>query len=318
MEFTDLEGWAADDHQAALLVFLATADLLTDPVWRMPCKFASAAAESCESARLFFEQLFHPVLIANSPALFTGYYEPIFLGSPVYTPVFSYPIYRKPPDLTETTVLPPRSAIEESGFLQGRGLEIAWLESPVDVYFLMIQGSGRIQLPGGQQLRVGYAGKNNQPYKSLGQDLIVRGLLAADDASSDSIRSILERAPDLGKELMAINPSFVFFKVLDGLSEDVGPIGTMGLPITPLRSIAVDPDFTPLGAPVWVEKDGPHRVRSLMIAQDTGSAIKGPQRADIFFGTGKDAGAAAGVVKDAGRMIVLLPRDRAVALAGGE
>jgi membrane-bound lytic murein transglycosylase A len=152
----------------------------------------------------------------------------------------------------------------------------------------------------------------------LGQDLIRRGLLAAADASSESIRSILERAPDRGAELIAINPSFVFFKVLDDLSEDMGPIGAMGRSITPLRSIAVDPDFTPLGAPVWVEKDGPHRVRSLMVAQDTGSAIIGPQRADIFFGTGKDAGLAAGVVKDPGRMIVLLPRDQAIALAGGE
>ena len=316
LKFTDLEGWAADDHQAALSVFVASMDALTGPDWLALRGIGPDAAKNPDRARSFFEQHFQPTQIGEQPALFTGYYEPVFAASPVCTPLFRYPIYRKPPELAEGAIWPPRSDIETGGLLHGRGLEIAWLESAVDVFFLMIQGSGRLCMPDGRMERVGYGGKNNQPYKSLGQDLIKRGLLAEGHASSESIRVILESAPDQGVELMAINPSFVFFKPLEDLAEDKGPIGTIGRSITPLRSIAVDPEYTPLGAPVWVEKRGAHPVRSLMVAQDTGSAIKGPQRADIFYGTGKDAGLAAGAVKDAGRMVVLLPVDRAMALVG--
>lgn len=317
LTFADLDGWAEDDHHAALSVFLSTCTALNDPDWASLCKLAADVEQNNTGARGFFELLFRPVLIGDQVALFTGYYEPELQGSPVRTPNFAYPIYRKPPELVEGAVWHSRQAIETQGLLQGRGLEIAWLEDPVEVYFLMIQGSGRIRMPDGNVVRVGYGGKNGQPYRSIGQEMIRRGLMAESDASAQSIRAFVQRNPGLGADLLTFNPSFVFFKKLPDLPAEKGPIGAMGRSITTLRTVAVDPDFTPLGAPVWVEKDGRNPIRALMIAQDTGGAIKGPQRADIFYGTGLDAGEAAGAVKDAGRMVVLLPIDRAYAMVEG-
>ena len=317
LTFADLDGWADDDHQAALAVFLDTCDALTDPDWVSLCWFAGDARQTPAGARSFFELFFKPVIIGNPPALFTGYYEPELAGSPVRTANFAYPIYRKPPDLADGDVWHTREAIETQGLLRGRGLEIAWLADPVEVYFLMIQGSGRIRMPDGSVVRVGYGGKNNQPYRSIGQEMVRRGLMAQSDASAQSIRAFVLQNPAMGAELLTFNPSFVFFKKLADLPAEKGPIGAIGRSITTLRSIAVDPGFTPLGAPVWIEKDGRHPIRALMIAQDTGGAIKGAQRADIFYGTGHDAGEAAGAVKDGGRMVVLLPIDRAYAMVEG-
>lgn len=314
LAFAELDGWAADDHRAALSVFQQTCFSLEDPDWKPLCNLAADAGQTAASARSFFELLFRPVQIGDQTALFTGYYEPELAGSPVRTPRFAFPIYRRPPELADGAVWYSREVIETQGLLRGRGLEIAWLEDPVEVYFLMIQGSGRIRMPDGRVVRVGYGGKNGQPYRSVGQEMIRRGMMSESDASAQAIRAFVRRNPGLGAELLTFNPSFVFFKTLPDLSADKGPIGAMGRSITPLRSIAVDPDFTPLGAPVWVEKDGQNPIRALMIAQDTGGAIKGPQRADIFYGTGQDAGEAAGAVKDAGRMVVLLPIDRAYAM----
>ena len=318
LTFADLDGWADDDHAAALSVFLNSCEVLTDPDWTALCRFAGDADKTPAAARSFFELFFKPVLIGNTPALFTGYYEPELSGSPVRTPSFAYPIYCKPPELADGAVWHTREAIETQGLLGGRGLEIAWLDDPVEVYFLMIQGSGRIRMPDGRLVRVGYGGKNNQPYRSIGQEMIRRGLMTESEASAQSIRAFVRQDPTLGAELLTFNPSFVFFKQLSDLPAEKGPIGASGRSVTTLRSVAVDPDFTPLGAPVWVEKDGQNPIRSLMVAQDTGAAIKGPQRADIFYGTGRDAGQAAGAVKDGGRMVVLLPIDRAYAMAEGD
>ena len=318
LAFADLDGWAGDDHLAALTVFVETCETLTDPDWVSLCKFAGDAGQSGAGARSFFELFFKPVIIGDLPALFTGYYEPELAGSPDRTPNFAYPIYRRPPELADGAVWHSREAIETQGLLRGRGLEIAWLDDPVEVYFLMIQGSGRIRMPDGSVVRVGYGGKNNQPYRSIGQEMIRRGLMTESQASAQSIRAFVQQNPALGAELLTFNPSFVFFKKLADLPAEKGPIGAMGASITALRSVAVDPDFTPLGAPVWVEKDGSNPIRALMIAQDTGGAIKGPQRADIFYGTGRDAGNAAGAVKDAGRMVVLLPIDRAYSMVEGD
>ena len=317
LTFADLDGWAADDHRAALAVFLETCSALDEPDWMPLCRLAVDASKTTSAARGFFELLFRPVVIGDQTALFTGYYEPELPGSPVRTPHFAYPIYRKPPELADGAIWHSREALETQGLLRGRGLEIAWLDDPVEVYFLMIQGSGRIRMPDGRVVRVGYGGKNGQPYRSIGQEMIRRGLMAESDASAQSIRAFVRRNPGLGAELLMFNPSFVFFKKMPDLPADKGPVGAMGRSITTLRSIAVDPDFTPLGAPVWVEKDGQNPIRALMIAQDTGGAIKGPQRADIFYGTGAEAGEAAGAVKDAGRMVVLLPIDRAYAMLPG-
>lgn len=314
LDFADLDGWAADDHRVALSVFLDSCAALADPDWTSLCNFAADAGQTAAAARGFFELFFRPVMIGDQPALFTGYYEPELVGSPVRTPNFAYPIYRKPPELADGAVWHSREVIEKQGLLRGRGLEIAWLDDPVEVYFLMIQGSGRIRMPDGQVVRVGYGGKNGQPYRSIGQEMVRRGLMSQSAASAQSIRTFVRNNPAVGAELLTFNPSFVFFKKLPNLPAVKGPIGAMGRSITTLRSVAVDPEFTPLGAPVWVEKDGAAPIRSLMIAQDTGGAITGPQRADIFYGIGAAAGEAAGAVKDSGRMIVLLPIDRAYAM----
>lgn len=313
LEFEALEGWHEDDHAAALKTFLATCDLIDTPDWRPICKLAADVPQDEASARSFFELFFKPVVIGDPPALFTGYYEPELNGSAVRTPRFAWPIYRKPPELTEGQPWHPRAVID-GGLLAGRGLEIAWLDDPIDVYFLQIQGSGRIRMTDGRMIRVGYGGKNGQPYRSIGQELVRRGVYTLDQVSAQVIRAWVRRNPGPGQELMNHNPSYVFFRKLSDLPTDKGPIGAMGRSITTLRSVAIDPVFTPLGAPVWIEKNGGRPLRRLMVAQDTGGAIKGAQRADIFYGTGTQAGEDAGTVKDGGRMVLLLPIDRAYAM----
>lgn len=313
LDFENLDGWDGDDHRAALTSFLETCDLLTAPDWVPLCRLASDTNKTDASARAFFELFFRPVLIGSPPALFTGYYEPELDGSPVRTPRFSWPIYRRPPELQDGQAFYDRASIE-NGVLRGRGLELAWLEDPVDVYFLQIQGSGRIKMPDGRVVRVGYAGRNGFAYKSVGQEMIRRGTHRPDQVSAQEIRSYVRRTGAAGLDLLNINPSYIFFRKLADLPAEKGPIGAMGRSITTLRSVAIDPAYTPLGAPVWVEKDGDDPIRALMVAQDTGGAIKGPQRADIFYGTGLAAGDAAGTVKDGGRLILLLPIDRAYAL----
>jgi membrane-bound lytic murein transglycosylase A len=318
LSFEELPGWQDDDHLAALDTFRQTCASLDDPDWRPLCKLAADAGTSPASARNYFELFFKPVLIGTPPALFTGYYEPELDGSPVRTPQFTYPIYAKPPELTEGQVWFSREEIDQKGILAGRGLEIAWVADPVDVYFLQVQGSGRIRMTDGRVIRIGYAAKNGQPYRSIGQELVDRGEMTLAEASAQSIRAWVKANGSYGLDLLSHNPSYVFFRKLRDLPGDKGPIGAMGRSITPLRSVAVDPDYVPLGAPVWIEKDGRNPIRALMIAQDTGGAIKGAQRADIFYGTGWDAGEAAGTVKDPGRLILLLPIDRAYAMLSQE
>jgi len=313
LDFHALTGWENDNHRAALVSFLATCDKLTDPDWKPICAFAQHANVSDASAKAFFELFFKPVIIGTPPALFTGYYEPELAGSLTQNARFAYPIYRRPADLVDGQPYYDRAAIE-MGVLRGRGLELVWLEDPVEAYFLHVQGSGRIRLPDGQVMRLGYAGKNGQPYRSVGQEMIRRGTHKPDEVSAQEIRAFVKRSGGAGAALLNHNPSYVFFRKLDDLPPEMGPIGAMGRSITPMRSVAIDPDYTPLGAPVWVEKSGQEPINALMVAQDTGGAIKGPQRADIFFGTGVAAGNAAGTVRDGGRMIVLLPIDRAYAM----
>lgn len=317
MTFDDLPGWAEDDHLAALQSFLATCDLLDAPDWGPLCRMAPDAAQGPKAARAFFELFFRPVQIGQPPALFTGYYEPELDGSPVRTARFRHPIYARPPELTDGVQWHPRSVID-SGILSGRGLEIAWLEDPVDVFFLQVQGSGRIRMPDGRMIRVGYAGRNGHAYRSIGQELVRRGIMEISQVSARGIRNWVRANPALGGELLGHNPSYIFFRKLKDLPADKGPIGAMGRSLTNLRSVAVDPAHTPLGAPVWIDKHGAEPMRALMVAQDTGGAIKGAQRADIFFGTGFEAGEAAGEIKDGGRMLVLLPIDMAWAMANPE
>lgn len=315
LDFEALDGWRDDNHVAALQSFLATCDLIDDADWQPICALAADVPKDDASARSFFELFFKPVVVGTPPALFTGYFEPELEGSPIRTARFRYPIYRRPPELAEGMVYHSRAAIED-GALSGRGLELAWLDDPVDVYFLQVQGSGRIRMTDGSVIRVGYAGKNGHAYRSVGQEMVRRGTHTLDQVSAPEIASYVRANPATGRDLLDTNPSYVFFRKIATLRPQDGPIGAMGRSITAMRSIAIDPKFTPLGAPVWIEKDGRRPIRSLMIAQDTGGAIKGMQRADIFYGTGAAAGEAAGRVKDGGRMVVLLPIETALALAG--
>ena len=303
LSFADLDGWDGDDHAAALATFRATCADLSGPDWQPLC----ALSHQTTNARQFFELFFRPVLIGGSaPALFTGYFEPELDGALRPSSRFRYPVYRTPPEALDGRWV-TRREIEEGGLLEGRGLEIAWVDDPVELFFLQIQGSGRIRLQDGQVIRLGYGGRNGQPYRSVGQEMVRRGLLSPHQVSAQVIRNWVRRNPAAGRELLFHNPSYIFFREVDLPDPDLGPLGAMNRSITPLRSIAVDPAHTPLGAPVWIEKDGAAPMRRLMVAQDTGGAIRGAQRADIFFGFGEEAGLAAGEIRDPGRMVVLLP-----------
>ena len=314
LDYSSLRGWDADDHAAALRVFLNTCPDLSAPDWQALCTVAAQQT----NARTFFELFFTPVLVEDgNPALFTGYFEPELDGSLTPTPRYRHPLYRMPPEARQQPWLSRRD-IETSGVLQGRGLEIAWVDDPVELFFLQIQGSGRIRLPDGKVLRVGYGGKNGQEYSSIGQELVRRGTYSAHQVSAQVIKNWVRRNPEEGADLLRHNASYVFFRVVDTVAPEHGPVGAMNRSVTAGRSVAVDPSYTPLGAPVWVEKDGAVPMNRLMIAQDTGSAIKGAQRADIFVGTGDKAGRIAGRLKDPGRMVVLLPIQRAYAMLPGD
>ena len=313
LDFEALDGWRDDNHVEALTTFLRTCDLIDQPDWHPICAMAADVPLDGASARSFFELFFKPVVVGQPPALFTGYFEPELDGSPTRTGRFQYPLYRRPPEMRDGSVFHSREAIE-NGAIAGRGLELAWLDDPVDVYFLQVQGSGRIRMTDGSVVRVGYAGANGHAYRSIGQEMVRRGSHSMDQVSAPEIASWVRNNPAAGRDLLHTNPSYVFFRKISTLRAEDGPIGAMGRSISTLRSIAIDPKFTPLGAPVWIEKDGSRPIRLLMIAQDTGGAIKGMQRADIFFGTGADAGDRAGRIKDGGRMVLLLPIDRAFAM----
>ena len=311
MEFSDLDGWAEDDHASALSVFLDTCGDLDDPDWRSLCGLARDAGD----ARAFFELFFRPVLISDGQdALFTGYFEPELDGSLRPDARFRYPLYRMPQDARDLSPWLTRRDILTSDVMQGRGLEIAWVDDAVELFFLQVQGSGRIRLPDGRVLRVGYGGANGHPYRSIGQELVRRGTFQAHQVSAQVIKNWVRANPSEGQELLLSNPSYVFFREVNEVPPHRGPLGAMNRSITTLRTVAVDPAYVPLGAPVWVEKGGQIPLHRLMIAQDTGSAIKGAQRADIFFGTGDAAGRRAGQLKDPGRLMVLLPIQRAYAL----
>ncbi|MBO9446073.1 murein transglycosylase A [Ruegeria sp. R14_0] len=317
LSFDDLDGWAADDHGAALSVFLNTCGDLDDPDWQALCGVAQTY--KADAARSFFELFFRPVLVEDGEdALFTGYFEPELDGSKTRTDRFKYPIYKMPPEARAADKWLSRREILTGDAMQGRGLEIAWVDDPVELFFLQIQGSGRVRLPDGSALRVGYGGANGHPYRSIGAELIRQGALGAHEVSAQMIRAWVRKNPEAGAELLFHNPSYVFFREVSRVAPEFGPLGAMNRSVTTMRSIAADPAYTPLGAPVWVEKDGKSPLRRLMIAQDTGAAIKGAQRADIFFGTGDEAGKAAGRLKDPGRMILLLPIQRAYALLPDE
>ncbi len=350
LTFTDLPGWPGDDHAAALAAFQAGAAILDrhPPKARATGIDPEALADiltraaqltppiSAETARALFEAEFAPfeVLPHEGAGFFTGYYEPEVAGSRVQTDAFRFPLLAPPPDLVEITPgeapgldpsfrfarkaaqgyaeHPDRAAIM-AGALTGRGLELVWLADPVDAFFIHIQGAARIRLlPEGSTLRVTYAAKSGHPYTPIGRALIEAGALTREQATMDGIRAWLAAHPDEAGAVMAKNRSFIFFREAPVADETLGPIAAAKVPLVAGRSLAVDRTLHSFHAPVWIETRLPggtpfHR---LMIAHDTGSAIVGPARGDIFFGSGHAAGAVAGAMRAAGRFVLLKPRGR--------
>ncbi len=295
-----------------------------------------------QAARLFFERHFHPVRPTGaSPSGFvTGYYEPLVTGSRVPTDHFSVPLYRRPPDLVKIddesrpeslpagfrfarrlpdgslVMHPDRQAIE-TGALAGRGLELVWLHNPVDAFFIHVQGSARIQLTDGTIMRVGFDGKSGHPYTAIGKVLVDAGELTLEEATMDGLRAWFAENPDRVDDILHRNQSFIFFRQsTDGENRD-GPVAAGGVPLTAGRSLAVDRSLYPFLMPVWIAGQLPvgpgdetKSFSRLMIAQDTGSAIIGPARGDIFFGSGPEAGAIAGRVRHPVDFVILQPRDQ--------
>jgi len=311
LRFDELLGWEDDNHAEALAAFLESCVDINAPEWKPLCVYAATGPD----AQFFFETFFIPVVVRpKRKALFTGYFEPVLNGSLYKVGKYQYPIYSMPKSLTPKDPELTRAAID-GGALKYKGLEIAYVDDPVEAYFLHIQGSGRIKLTNGNTIRVGYAGENGHVYRSAPQELVRQGEIPLSQASIGGLREWVRKNPAKGREVLGFNASYVFFRRLEILQADTGPLGALERPLTALRSIAVDPKYTQMGAPVWIEKGGRDVLRRLMIAQDVGSAIRGPQRADIFFGTGIEAGRQAGRVKDRGRMVVLLPIEIANRLA---
>lgn len=309
VEFDDLPGWQQDDLADTLITFRTSCrrakdTRLTAANWSGIC----VASKSAKNPRAFFEAHFQPVrVIPKEPVLFTGYYEPELQGARERGGKFQYPIYRKPRELSGKRRWKSRAEIEE-GAMQGRGLELAWLTDPVEAYFLQIQGSGRIRLADGNVLRAGFSASNGHKYRSIGKELLRRGALGDRGISAANIKAWVRDNPAAGKALLNHNPRYIFFREVTDLPENAGPIGAMSVPLSALRSLAVDPNYIPLGTPVWIDKRGSDPLRRLMIAQDVGAAIKGPHRGDIFYGSGADAGRTAGRIKDGGDFFLLLPK----------
>ncbi|HVM37848.1 MAG TPA: murein transglycosylase A [Sphingomicrobium sp.] len=286
--------------------------------WRGVC--AEAASLAPEHAASFFYHRFDWVQVGDGKAFATGYYEPELAGSRVRAPGYEVPIYRTPPDLIRCTRadggtgrgrIDPRTgqcvlyftrAEIEDGALAGRGLELAWAADPIDLFFLQIQGSGRLKLPDGGVMRIGYDNQTGREYVAIGRLLRERGILPAGGARMQDIVEWMRANPEQGRALMRENPSYVFFKELSG-----PPLGSLGLPVAERATVAVDPRFVPYGAPVFLTLDRPE-ANGIWVAQDTGGAIKGPNRFDTFWGAGEQATQIAGGMSASGQALVLLPR----------
>ncbi len=308
--------------------------------WRLACKAAGEVGDqpSPKEARQFFEAWFQPFEImvdGKTEGLFTGYYEPLLHGSKTRAGDYTVPLHLPPDDLVRVDLgrFDPdlqgrsiRGRIEGQDFipyfsrgdivkgaLSDRDLELVWVDDEIEKFFLQIQGSGQVRLDDGTVIRVGYAEQNGLPYRAIGRDLIEIGALEQEEVSLQSIRAWLLAHPGEAKNVMARNKSYIFFRENTELSQSEGPLGAQNVPLTAGRSLAVDPRHIPLGAPLWLETtapwpDGERPLRRLLIAQDTGGAIKGAVRGDVFWGAGELAEAIAGHMKSQGRFFVLVPR----------
>lgn len=320
VSFSDIPGWnedvLADTWHAWLQSCNALRKRKTGPVsWAAVCDRANA--QKPRDAKTFFENNFRAYSVRNqvtgkSEGLVTGYYEPIMNGSRVRTERYTVPLYAYPKSWVRAkpNPAPTRAELLSSSLLKGS--EIAWVEDPVAAASMQIQGSGKIRLDGGQIVRFGFAGTNDQPFKSSAQWLLDRKEITRAEATMQGISEWAKRNPNKVQEMLNANPRFVFFKELPpSANQDLGPIGALGVPLSPGRSIAIDPRAIPLGAPVFLETTQPlsnQPIRRLVMAQDTGKAIVGAVRVDYFWGTGDQAGELAGRMKQNGRVWLLLPR----------
>ena len=340
--WSELPGWGEDDLTAAWPAFLQSCRALASRpqwlLWRAACEEAKGlTTRDNATLRRFFETRFQPYLLTNpdgtSSGMVTGYYEPLLHGSRKRTAKFSQPVLGVPSDLLTielSDVLPDLKNMRLRGRLQGNKVVpyysradivsresdfadrvLLWVDDAVELFFLQIQGSGRVRLPDGSLVRVGYADQNGHPYQSIGRVLIERGELKAEQASMQGLQAWARANPDKLNELLNANPSYVFFRevAVKGAGNE-GPQGALGVPLTPERSIAVDPRHVPLGAPVFLSTtrpNSPEALRRLMLAQDTGGAIRGVVRADFFWGFGPEAGSQAGRMRQQGQMWAILP-----------
>jgi membrane-bound lytic murein transglycosylase A len=347
--FASIVGWRDDDHDSAIAAFrhscveiLAAGKAFERKAafggrreqWLAVCRMADTAP----NPRMFFEANFQPLKV-NDPVrgegLFTGYYEPEAEGSRSPSQDYSVPIYRKPADLVafddatekqlglkygrladgRPVAYFTRREIEQ-GALAGRGLEIAWLRDWADAFFIHVQGSGRVRLPDGSIIRLAYGGKTGQPYTGIGGLLAERGAFSREEMSMQATRAWMRKDAKAARELMWENKSFIFFREVEVSGSALGPPGAQKVPLTPRRSLAVDRSLWMFGTPIWLDTKTPsgpdgqmEPFRHLMVAQDTGTAIRGHVRGDVFWGAGDGAALTAGHMKSAGAMIVLLPKE---------
>ncbi len=312
-----LPGWHSDDMQSAWAAYHESCLALTrrgDKVWKALCDAAKHVdAIDGNAIRAYFEAHFQPMHLrhddGSAVGLITGYYEPILQGSRKRGGIYQTPLYLYPRGVTRGQVLPPRAKLL-SGAL---ALEpLVYVDDPVEAAFLQIQGSGRVRLAEGGEMRVGFAGSNEQPFKSIGRWLLDRGEVTPAQATMQGIKAWGRAHPNQCEAMLNINPRFVFFRELPS-NGNAGSPGALGVPLSPERSLAVDPAYIPLGSPVFISTTWPlstQRLQRLMFAQDTGGAIKGRVRADFYWGTGFAAGELAGRMKEKGELWVLLPRLR--------
>jgi membrane-bound lytic murein transglycosylase A len=338
LNFSTLDGWKDDDHAVAFDTFLKScrAILNGNRAMRSARPFYGALFKVCEraaaagqldrdQARVFFEHNFKPVRITpagQTAGFFTGYYETEVEGSRFPSDEYTIPIYAAPPESVkkhQSKVFADldRSKIEE-GALAGKDLEICYVKNPVDAFFAQIQGSTRVKLDNGRLLRLNYIASNGMPYTPVGKFLIDRGIVSREEMSMDKIRDFMEANPEEGRELRRKNRSFVFFQETPLRAQDEC-VGAQGVPLTPGRSLAVDKRVHIYGTPIWIDAELPiesekpeTRFRRLLFAQDTGSAIVGPARADIYFGHGEDISHIAGRIKQNGQFVMLAPQSVAI------
>ncbi len=339
VSFDQLPGWAEDDLTQLWPAFLASCEVMIRRAgWQEVCAEAQQLSTvDATGLRNFFESRFLPHQVRNPDGsvsgTVTGYYEPLLRGSRTRGGLFQTPLYRPPSDLLTVdlgSVYPELKNMRLRGRLSGNkvlpyytraeltqnglapGAELVWVDSAVDAFFLQVQGSGRVTLEETKEtIRMAYADQNGHPYKSIGRYLIDRGELKLEQASMQGIKVWAAANPHRLQELLNANPSFVFFKEEKIIDAGKGPRGALGVPLTAQRSIAIDPQFIALGAPVFLSTTRPNSelpMRQLMMAQDTGGAIRNAVRADFFWGFGDEAGELAGKMKQAGQMWVLLPK----------